>query len=77
MAVLDIPAHSQGWMLYGLDVFLITMTTIIMIFRMSARGFMTKALGVDDYIAVFAYVSTPRVAYEYQDVIAKFKSSLS
>lgn len=70
MAGMDIPGDSQGWMLLGLDIFLISMTTIIMILRISARGFMTKALGVDDYIAVVAYVSFCVLLIDVRQIIA-------
>ncbi|KAH6985375.1 hypothetical protein EDB80DRAFT_224283 [Ilyonectria destructans] len=51
----DKPIESQGHVIRDLNIALIIITTIIMILRLHARGWMTKALGLDDLIAVIAF----------------------
>ncbi|KAF5008879.1 hypothetical protein FDECE_4903 [Fusarium decemcellulare] len=46
---------SHGPFLFDLNVALIVITTIVMIVRLYVRGIMTKALGVDDVLAMLAY----------------------
>lgn len=53
---LDIRAKSQGPAIFKLNVCLIVLSSIVIIGRLYARGFMTKALGVDDILAVFGFV---------------------
>jgi hypothetical protein len=53
----DDGAKSQGPVLVNLNVCLIILSSIVMVARLYARGFMTKALGVDDIVAVFGFVS--------------------
>ncbi|KAH7110145.1 hypothetical protein EDB81DRAFT_863149 [Dactylonectria macrodidyma] len=52
------PIKSQGCMLRDLNIALIIITTIIMILRLYARGWMTKALGLDDLMAIIAFSLT-------------------
>ncbi|KAH7132693.1 hypothetical protein EDB81DRAFT_805373 [Dactylonectria macrodidyma] len=52
---LDSGAKSQGPAIFKLNVCLIVLSSIVMIARLYARGFMTKALGVDDIAAVFGF----------------------
>ncbi|KAM6523077.1 hypothetical protein FSOLCH5_003696 [Fusarium solani] len=51
----DDGAKSQGPVLVNLNVCLIILSSIVMVARLYARGFMTKALGVDDIVAVFGF----------------------
>ncbi|KAH7176224.1 hypothetical protein EDB81DRAFT_751610 [Dactylonectria macrodidyma] len=49
------PIESQGHAMRGLNIALILITTIIIILRLYIRGWMTKALGLDDLIATVAF----------------------
>ncbi|KAJ2898557.1 hypothetical protein MKZ38_003848 [Zalerion maritima] len=49
-------ADSKSDMLVGLNGALIGLSTVIMVMRLYVRGFMTKALGLDDGVASFAYL---------------------
>ncbi|KAH7011102.1 hypothetical protein EDB80DRAFT_384116 [Ilyonectria destructans] len=59
---LDIGAKSQGPAIFKLNVCLIVLSSIVIIGRLYARGFMTKALGVDDILAVFGFGLTVAVS---------------
>lgn len=48
---------SQSGMLRSLNIALMVITSIILLARIKVRAFMTKALGIDDALAVVAYVS--------------------
>jgi hypothetical protein len=48
--------ESKGPILLGLNIALIVLTTTVMVTRLYARGIVTKALGLDDAIAIFAFV---------------------
>lgn len=50
------PVVSQGHVIRNLNIALIVITTVIIVLRLSVRGLMTKALGLDDLIAIIAYV---------------------
>jgi hypothetical protein len=50
------PVTSQGYRIRNLNVALIVVTSVIMMLRLYARGLMTKAFGLDDFIAIIAYV---------------------
>ncbi|KAH8648236.1 hypothetical protein BGZ61DRAFT_501223 [Ilyonectria robusta] len=49
------PIESQGHVLHDLNIALIVITTVIMILRLHARGWMIKAIGLDDLIAITAF----------------------
>ncbi|KAH7124761.1 hypothetical protein EDB81DRAFT_912023 [Dactylonectria macrodidyma] len=48
--------RSYSGMLRSLNIALMAITSIILVGRIEARAFMTKALGIDDLLAVFAYL---------------------
>ncbi|KAH7011944.1 hypothetical protein EDB80DRAFT_407559 [Ilyonectria destructans] len=47
---------SQSGMLRSLNIALMVITSIILLARIKVRAFMTKALGIDDALAVVAYL---------------------
>ncbi|KAI8664528.1 hypothetical protein NCS55_00961900 [Fusarium keratoplasticum] len=47
--------ESKGPILLDLNIALIVLTTTVMATRLYARGIVTKALGLDDVIAIFAF----------------------
>ena len=49
--------HSQGPMLIGVYATLITISALIVFSRLYVRGYMIKAIGIDDYITLIAFVS--------------------
>src|SRR5437762_2329267 len=51
------PNESRSGVLIDLNAALISFSTVIIALRLYARGFMTKALGIDDAIALVAYLS--------------------
>jgi hypothetical protein len=56
---LDNDAKSQGPVLLYLNLCLIVLSSIVMIGRLYARGFMARALGVDDMLALLGFVRLP------------------
>ncbi|EXA32113.1 hypothetical protein FOVG_16595 [Fusarium oxysporum f. sp. pisi HDV247] len=52
---LDNGVKSQGAVIFNLNVCLIVLSSIVTIGRLYARGFMTKALGVDDLLAIIGF----------------------
>lgn len=47
---------SKGPMLMNVHICLITLSSLLTISRVYARGFMTKALGLDDALCFLAFV---------------------
>lgn len=43
--------------IYDLNIALIVLTTVIVAMRLYSRGVLVRALGLDDLLACFAYVS--------------------
>ncbi|KAK7423098.1 hypothetical protein QQX98_001174 [Neonectria punicea] len=52
----DEALHSHSGMIRNLNIALMAITTFIVVARLQVRTFMTKALGVDDLIAVVAFL---------------------
>lgn len=50
------PVASQGYVIRNLNIALIVITSVIMMLRLYVRGLMTKAFGLDDFIAIIACV---------------------
>ncbi|KAF7540942.1 hypothetical protein G7Z17_g12059 [Cylindrodendrum hubeiense] len=48
--------QSKGGMIRNLNIALMVITSVILISRVKVRAFMTKALGIDDALAVVAYL---------------------
>lgn len=51
------PKSGDGQPIFNLNVALIVITSALMIVRLYVRGIMTRSLGWDDLLAVFAWVS--------------------
>lgn len=56
-AVFD-PKSSDGQPIFNLNVALIVITSALILVRFYVRGIITKSLGWDDLLAVFAWVSS-------------------
>lgn len=52
----DLPPGSQGYMIRDLNISLIAISTVLVASRLYVRGLMIKNLGMDDLLAVLAYV---------------------
>jgi hypothetical protein len=55
--VSDFPQKSDGPILLGVEIPLIIISTIIIFTRTYIRARVSKAIGLDDYLALAAYVS--------------------
>jgi hypothetical protein len=55
------PNDSEGHVISNLNIALIVITSVFMVVRLYVRGIVVRALGWDDLLAIFAWVS--RVAY--------------
>ncbi|CAM1501038.1 Fc.00g102000.m01.CDS01 [Cosmosporella sp. VM-42] len=55
MSESDLPSDSKGYVIFNLNVALIAISSVIMIVRLYVRGFMTKALGPDDFLAIVSF----------------------
>ena len=54
--VFDLPPGSRGSVLVNVNIALIVITSTLLFTRLYVRGFMVKALGLDDLLATIAYV---------------------
>lgn len=63
-SVFDLPPGSKGGLIVNFNIVFIVISTTLLFTRLYVRGFMVKALGLDDLLASIAYVRAPSVVYD-------------
>jgi hypothetical protein len=56
ISVFNLPPDSKGGILANVNIALIVISTVLLSLRLYARGCMVKSLGLDDLLAIVAYV---------------------
>lgn len=64
-SVFDLPPGSKGGEIVNFNIAFIVISTTLLFTRLYVRGFMVKALGLDDLLASIAYVRAPNVIYNF------------